>query len=51
LAIARRLCDIQGWRLGVDSSETLPGRGTAFHIEFGDSVPPQSGGTGIVHQV
>ncbi len=34
LAIARRLCDIQGWRLTVASSVEAPDRGTAFRIEF-----------------
>ena len=38
LAIARRVCDIRGWRLGVTSSQDGPDRGTAFRIDFGDDA-------------
>ncbi len=34
LAIARRLCDLQGWRLGVRSPAPGSGRGAAFTLEF-----------------
>jgi signal transduction histidine kinase len=34
LAIARRLCDLQGWRLGVRSPPIDSVRGTAFTLEF-----------------
>ena len=34
LAIARRLCDLQGWRLGVRSPAPGSGRGVAFMLEF-----------------
>ena len=34
LAIARRLCDLQGWRLGVRSPAPGAARGTAFMLEF-----------------
>lgn len=37
LAIARRLCDLQGWRLDV-RSPLESGRGTAFTLMFGDAV-------------
>ncbi len=36
LAIARRVCDIRGWRLSVESSQASPGRGTSFRLDFGD---------------
>jgi signal transduction histidine kinase len=51
LAIARRLCDLRGWRLTVSSSQAAPNRGTAFHIAFGDSAPLQRSGAEAVHQV
>jgi signal transduction histidine kinase len=35
LAIARRLCDLQGWRLGVRSPAIGSARGTSFTLEFG----------------
>jgi len=38
LAIARRLCDLQGWRLAV-RSPLESGRGTAFTLEFGGADP------------
>ena len=34
LAIARRLCDMQGWRLGVRSPAPGGARGVAFTLEF-----------------
>jgi len=34
LAIAKRLCDLQGWRLAVDSP-LAAGRGTAFRLSLG----------------
>ncbi len=37
LAIARRLCDMQGWRLAVDSPPAAGGHGTAFRLVF---APP-----------
>lgn len=36
LAIARRLCDLQGWRLGVESP-LADGRGTRFVLDFAAS--------------
>jgi signal transduction histidine kinase len=38
LALARRLCDLQGWRLAV-RSPLESGRGTAFTLEFGGADP------------
>ena len=35
LAIARRMCDLQGWRLSVRSPAAGGTRGTAFMLEFG----------------
>ncbi|HZV93437.1 MAG TPA: HAMP domain-containing sensor histidine kinase, partial [Caldimonas sp.] len=37
LAIARRLCDLQGWRLSV-RSPVIDGHGTAFRLEFTDDA-------------
>ena len=34
LAIARRMCDLQGWRLSVRSPASHGSRGTAFMLEF-----------------
>jgi signal transduction histidine kinase len=51
LAIARRLCDIRGWRLTVSASQDPPNRGTAFHIAFSDSAPLQGSSAEAVHQV
>ena len=51
LAIARRLCDIRGWRLTVSSSQVAPNRGTTFHIAFDDSAPLQSSGAQAAYQV
>lgn len=41
LAIAKRVCDIQGWRLTVSSSTEELQRGTRFLLRFGDA--PASG--------
>jgi signal transduction histidine kinase len=38
LAIAKRLCDLQGWRLAV-RSPLESGRGTAFTLDFGAAAP------------
>jgi signal transduction histidine kinase len=38
LAIAKRLCDLQGWRLAV-RSPLESGRGTAFTLDFGAAEP------------
>jgi signal transduction histidine kinase len=38
LAIARRLCDLQGWRLGVRSPAPGSTRGTAFALELEPSA-------------
>ena len=40
LAIAKRLCDLQGWRLAV-RSPLEGGRGTAFTLSF-DEMPAPS---------
>ena len=34
LAIARRLCDMQGWRLAAQSPLAAAGRGTLFRLDF-----------------
>ena len=34
LAIAKRVCDMQGWTLTVESSRTGPARGTCFLLRF-----------------
>lgn len=34
LAIAKRVCDTQGWTLAVSSRTTGPDRGTRFHLRF-----------------
>ncbi|MDX3904766.1 MAG: HAMP domain-containing sensor histidine kinase [Pigmentiphaga sp.] len=34
LAIAKRVCDLQGWRLAVSSSREGPDRGTRFLLRF-----------------
>ena len=34
LAIARRLCDMQGWRLAAESPAAASGRGTLFRLDF-----------------
>jgi signal transduction histidine kinase len=34
LAIAKRVCDMQHWRLSVDSRCQEPGRGTTFEVSF-----------------
>ncbi|MEO7057465.1 MAG: HAMP domain-containing sensor histidine kinase [Caldimonas sp.] len=40
LAIARRLCDMQGWRLAVESPAPTGGsRGTVFTLDFGVREP------------
>lgn len=36
LAIAKRVCDMQGWTLTVESSRTGPARGTCFLLRFKD---------------
>jgi len=37
LAIAKRMCDIQGWRLTVSSRTEEPRQGTRFLLRFGDA--------------
>jgi signal transduction histidine kinase len=37
LAIARRVCEQQGWHLSVQSSRTEPGRGTRFTLQFDEN--------------
>ena len=39
LAIARRLCAMQGWHLAVQSPATAAGRGTLFRLDF--APPPE----------
>jgi len=34
LAIAKRVCDLQGWRLEVESETAGPARGTRFRLRF-----------------
>jgi signal transduction histidine kinase len=51
LAIARRLCDIQGWRLSVASSVSAPHRGTEFRIEFGEPAASFLSGTQALRSV
>ncbi|MGN6660375.1 MAG: sensor histidine kinase, partial [Achromobacter mucicolens] len=34
LAIAKRVCDMQGWSLTVESSQEGPARGTRFLLRF-----------------
>jgi signal transduction histidine kinase len=36
LAIAKRVCDMQGWSLTVQSRTEEPGRGTGFMLRFAD---------------
>jgi NAD(P)-dependent dehydrogenase (short-subunit alcohol dehydrogenase family) len=38
LAIAKRVCDIQGWRLTVTSSTDELHRGTRFLLCFGEGA-------------
>lgn len=38
LAIAKRVCDMQGWSLTVDSATEGPARGTCFVLRFGSGL-------------
>ncbi|MNT22113.1 Sensor protein QseC [compost metagenome] len=43
LAIAKRVCDMQGWALTVESSREAGSRGTRFSLRFDAGVADVSG--------
>ncbi|OZI44377.1 sensor histidine kinase [Bordetella genomosp. 5] len=43
LAIAKRVCDMQGWTLHVESSQSEPGRGTRFVLCLEETPAPAAG--------
>ncbi|WMD20113.1 HAMP domain-containing sensor histidine kinase [Achromobacter seleniivolatilans] len=56
LAIAKRVCDMQGWSLTVESSREAEPRGTRFSLDFGSAIatadtPPRSKPTGGQGQI